>query len=237
MNINNIKYQSWIEFKRDLFIDLSVTKINNGDFIFRGHGDSNYKLESTFDRKFPNLIGKEITVESKKLLELFKKECDGRIKGFSEFKDDYILALARHHGLPTRLLDWSISPYIAAFFAFSSCQLNNSTDIAIYALDSIAPEIDQSTGFQVLDIEISDNNRQLYQQGKYTLLESHYKSIDEYISHLPHKKDPILHKIIIPTTEASTALIDLSLMGINHSNLMQNIDGYAMSAFVKYSLY
>ena len=48
------------------------------------------------------------------------------------------LAIAQHHGVPTRLLDFSHDPLIAAFFAAQSCAtegFNSSTDMAIWAIN------------------------------------------------------------------------------------------------------
>ncbi len=45
----------------------------------------------------------------------------------------YLLAIAQHYGLPTRLLDWSFSPLVAAYFATRSGDTEH--DGAIWALD------------------------------------------------------------------------------------------------------
>ncbi len=47
-------------------------------------------------------------------------------------------ALAQHYGAPTRILDWSLSPYISAFFAFMDAivlRQDERRDVAIFALD------------------------------------------------------------------------------------------------------
>ncbi len=47
--------------------------------------------------------------------------------------DDVVaLMVLRHYGVPTRLLDWSMSPYVAAYFAVSS---DNAEDGEIWSFD------------------------------------------------------------------------------------------------------
>jgi hypothetical protein len=59
----------------------------------------------------------------------------GRCPGYA------YMAYLRHHGFPSPLLDWSRSPYVAAYFAFSRANQAPGERVSIYVLSAIRNRI------------------------------------------------------------------------------------------------
>lgn len=81
-------------------------------FIYRGVSKSNYKLIPSIARNKPKID--LVSLENSMML-IFKKQAQSILK-FEPKNELEWLSLAQHHGLPTRLLDWSTSPLVALFF-------------------------------------------------------------------------------------------------------------------------
>ncbi|WP_231583469.1 FRG domain-containing protein [Rufibacter radiotolerans] len=116
---NDLRVETWEELQRELFRDSWDETLNRyrSPYVFRGLWNKDYELKTSLMR-----IGGDYAKLEQHLLRNFRKYSRGMTTEAGESLWNW-LAVAQHHGLPTRLLDWTYSPYVALHFATSD--LNN----------------------------------------------------------------------------------------------------------------
>lgn len=121
-----VTLNSWSDFK-------SFIEELSDNWAFRGQGDNTWELMNAIERT--DFIHLYKGVETEFLAE-FQRGARNYLTN-DDLPSHLIewLALMQHHGAPTRLLDFSKSPFIAAFFAFEQCLFINDNSIAIWAIN------------------------------------------------------------------------------------------------------
>ncbi|AYG64335.1 FRG domain-containing protein [Rhizobium jaguaris] len=234
--------KSWHDFKSADLQDLFTGKpFDRGRFLFRGQGSESWPLISSFDRWFKGERRYKAEA-SKKLMTLFEQETEGLQIDRDIWSDpNRRLGLAQHYGVPTRLLDWSESPYVAAFFAFAGLDANALIEghesyvknVAVWCIDRCVANVWSSeAGVEIIHVPSYGNERLRNQLGWFTLLKAPYDSLEEYVSHFD-EAPAALRRFSIPATDVRRALADLELMGMNFSRIYPGVDGSARTAVLR----
>ncbi len=115
--MREIRVSSWSELNVALYENSYKDNIKRfrSDFVYRGIAESTFQLESSLMR-----LGGDYKNLEKHLLRNFRKYAHRDIALEPSLWN--WLSLAQHHGLPTRLMDWTYSPLVALHFA--TCDLD-----------------------------------------------------------------------------------------------------------------
>jgi FRG domain len=216
-----------------------VRELKPHEFIFRGQQDNRWRLRTGFHRTGRINLARYYRQDVQTLWRHFSAIVPHHFDLDNSHQYGAFVSLAQHHGFPTPLLDWTYSPFVAAYFAFRG--LRNSVvrteppgrNVRIFMFNKsewtktflqvpkLAPLPPHFTIIEALAIA---NPRMIPQQALVSL--TNIDDIEGYIrwaETLCGKS--FLHVIDLPVQDRPDVMSELSLMGVAAGSLLPGLDG------------
>jgi hypothetical protein len=258
--METIYVDTWEEFESKLDSIYKSYPYNKKDsFLFRGHASSCWKLETTLERKCRKNISlleycRFILIVKPKIESLTGKEWNIQFEDVEKFHRDKInnyymifatlpayeyMVYLRHHGFPCPLLDWSKSPYTAAYFAVTDTKEDEEGYFSIYVYLEYIRKLYGGTGAKTGDPNdplvqsqgeyIRTHRRHYLQQSKYTICticqdnKVYFANHEDTLSQNTKNQEK-LWKINIPSNQKKAFISKLETMNINSYSLFETED-------------
>ncbi len=176
-----MEVRSWDELRNNLI------RMGDALWYFRGHMNSAWSLQPKMERAILTFKERELFDEFIRTAHLYTNEIS-KVESKMEW-----LSLMQHHGAPTRLLDWTRSPYVAAFFAVNDLQGEDAT-AAVWAINITAL-------YQEIRLKYERDSRfrplftKTYLQ-QHTLSDEHHRNI--FLSEWPDEEDYKFPSTVLP---------------------------------------
>jgi len=218
--------KSWTAFK-DYALALDPNR-----YVFRGQESNAWRLRTFFHRSgrasLLRFVNEDIHQLHAHLSSLTSHHFDLR----DELENGAFYSLIQHHGYPTPLLDWTHSPFIAAYFAFRKKRAEGEF-VRIFVLDQREWKKDVprsqmiSAGlphFSFLSPLAINNPRVVPQQALSTV--ANVDDIEELVAFVERKNGKTYLQVIdLPISERPQIIQELGLMGITAGSVFPGLDG------------
>jgi hypothetical protein len=223
---------TWDEFKAH------VSRLPPRGYVFRGQ-ERPWRLRTSFHRSGRACLERFLVQD----IPALHKHLSARTRHFFNLnvpdENGAFMNLIQHHGYPTPLLDWTYSPFVAAYFAFANISkqraLNADDDDVVRILlinrdacIELYPPLPFLTGvglhFSLMEFSSVENERMIPQQAISAV--STIDDIEDYLTDKrPNKDVEVLSCIDISTRYRAEAMCDLGMMGITPGSLFPGLDG------------
>jgi len=208
----------------------------DNDIFFRGQRRIDWELTAKVDRKpfFEFRTDKDRKIsridQEKQILEEFRKYASSTLT-FDMSDDLNWLVCAQHYGLATRLIDWTVNPLVALYFAVEK-ESSEANDAVVCSIEK-PDEIDKSANFWGIKRVASFNPNHLdprvaCQAGRFTVHPELQNGTSETVTSSQGIKD--FELIVIDGEKRQEIKRQLSNYGISRATLFPGLEGYAAFA-------
>lgn len=192
--------------------------------IYRGVKKTEYQLIPKIGRQGRIGTTDELEKGEKRMLRIFKERAIAYLD-HPPRNDWEWLAVAQHHGLPTRLLDWSRNPLIAAYFALGDKDVTYDSAVYVYKMNARKHTIEPEKYRSPFEIDIVRvyhpshiTRRIIAQDGLFTVH--------------PHPQEPMeesetVDKIVITAAYQKELRQILHGYGVHVASMFPDLDGLA----------
>lgn len=258
--MKTITINTWEEFQNIIASD------QYRSWAFRGQANTDWKLESSLSRHLKNYkVHPSVWAkQERRIFRIFKRKAHQFLEHLPKDEDAFEwLGIMKHHGAPTRLLDFTWSPYVAAFFALESAE----TTAAIYAIYPLGLKSQQNFP-ELVNEKISHDNIGIWKDTNYYkyFLRNNYNFVtygEPYRMNrrliaqsgtfvVPSRIDKTIVEIIGKEPEVSEMLVKFELntecmrhetlrklynMNITYATLFPDLDGLARSMALEFEMH
>jgi hypothetical protein len=224
---------NWTQFRE------FVRELKPYEFIFRGQQDNQWRLRTGFHRTGRSNLARYYWQDIQTLSRHFSAIVPHHFDLNDPQQYGAFVGLAQHHGFPTPMLDWTYSPFVAAYFAYKGIKNSIARNepphrkVRIFMFNKsewtknflqvpkLAP---LPPHFSIIEPLAIGNPRMIPQQALVSL--TNIDDIETYIRWAEQVSGKTFLQVLdLPVRERPTVFPELALMGVTAGAMLPGLDG------------